>query len=151
MAQLAYRATTQERVVSNDLSSSGFQNWIIEGGVALQISVPPQSCIWEVELFVPIVQSLTDNSILFLQLWDATQSAPLGPPTQLGLVATQSFPNSARQLKQTRGPLVYTRRFPGFSGATRTIMVRHSRTGGNWKLLLADAAPNCAYLRADAV
>jgi hypothetical protein len=110
----------------------------------LSISVPPQSTPFQLELFVPVVQSTTDNSIVYFQLVEA-------PWLQRGLITCQSLPNNGTRQEQTFGPLIYTRRFPPFSGVARQFKVRYVCTGSVWIAMLDAAGPNVAYLRADTV
>jgi len=110
----------------------------------MSISVPAQSTPYQVEMFVPVVQSTTNNSIVYFQLVDGTSA-------QWGLISCQSLPNSVNQQAETFGPLIYTRRFPAFTGSTRTYKVRYARSGADWIAMLDAAGPNAAYIRADTV
>jgi len=110
----------------------------------LSIAVPAQSTAYQVEIFVPVVQSTSNNSIVYFQLVD-------GASTQWGLISCQSLPNSVGQQAETFGPLIYTRRFGSFTGSTRTYRVRYSRSGADWIGMLDAAGSNAAYIRADAV
>lgn len=93
-------------------ASASITDW-----AGLSIAVTAQSTPYQVEMFIPVVQSTNENSLVFFQLVE-------GSSTQVGLISCQSLPNDIDQHEQTHGPLIYTRRFPAFTGSTKTYKVR---------------------------
>jgi hypothetical protein len=127
-----YRHTEGERVIS---TAAVWEE--------LSLSFLAPAVPYQVELFIPHVQSTSESGLVSFFLADNGQ--------QVGRIICQALPNTVNLQTQTYGPLIYRRRFPSQPGTTHTFQVLYQAFGNPWKTMLATAGENVAYLRAETV